>query len=1270
MGSHRSKEDEILKISTFVFVTNFPKQFKAKNLWNTYKQYRYVVDAFILIRRAKDGKRFGFVRFIKVLDVDHLVSNLCTVWVGRYKIHANVARFQRAPLHTSSNQYKSNGKKRHNTCNGSNDKGTKGYVNSYAHAVKGFKPVNVELESILALVLDDTCLNQQDYSQCLMGKIKEFASLSNLKVVLASEGFDQVIIRYMGGHWIMLEFLSVKVKKKFESSVGIGSWFSQIQQASVDFTVDRRIAWVELEGGKVRRIGCDKEVPGWVPDFVDESDDETDSDKESIEGELNVGQFKNEYNMEGDSECEEVPETKLADESPILNSDEASVGQNVARSEDPFNIYDLLNKKKENTTGSKEDDSLKHPPGFTPKEIPEDHFHKTFGSKKESGEGIHITHEDEVGSKKDLKEDGMESVCSGHFNKPKIPCSGGSMIHFMDELVKVGETMGLAQKAKKDWVKELCVTHMVNFLALQETKMETIDFFAIKSCWGNFAFDFIHSDSVGNSGGILCVWDSNSFKKLNSTVSDYFVIIRGDWMSNGKKLLIILVYAPQELTEKKMLWDYLSHAIANWQGEVIIMGDFNEVRNKAERFGLVFNVQGANIFNYFISSAGLEEVPLGAVTLDRYLSDHWPILLCESKIDYGPIPFWFFHYWFEVEGFDKLVEDSWNEAPVDVSNAMSNLMKKLKYLKEKIRVWNIEKRRSSRINKHSLKAELAELDMIIDNGEGNANVINKRTKRNQLAIRGVLVEGNWIKAPDLVKSEFLSHFKNWFAQPQVSRLNLNSSFPRNLSSIQQADLEIEVSKEEVKRVVWDCGINKSPSPDGFTFGFYRHFWNLIENDVVEAVKYFFHQGSFPKGCNSSFIALISKNPEANMVKDYRTISLIGSLYKIIAKILANRLVVVLGDLVNEKKQSLIFKVDFEKAYDSVRWDYLDDVLKKLDPRMPLIFKGLGMFKGIVLGPMMQVSHMFYADDAVLLGQWSDSNIDTIVCVLECFHRASGLRINVSKSKLMGISVNEEKIAQATLKIGCSILKAPFSYLGSKVGGLMSRIQSWNEIVESMVARLLKWKMKTLSIGGSGTDLCGKKSIWVKWNHVLVLKEKGGLGVSSLYALNRALMFKWIWRFITHSSSLWARVIKAIHGEDRKIGKNSKAAYPYLWLDIVNETELFKKKDIDIYEPRGGMEHSQLVDLLATVEGVVLVDMRDRPWIKAMPIKVNVHAWKVRLDCLPTRLNISQRGMDIGSILCPICDTARLCRGDEGGGEGDGGGGAAVGAAMEVVVAAV
>ena len=60
---------------------------------------------------------------------------------------------------------------------------------------------------------------------------------------------------------------------------------------------------------------------------------------------------------------------------------------------------------------------------------------------------------------------------------------------------------GLAQKAKKDWVKELCFNNKVNFLALQETKREEIDLFSIRSWWGNSMFEHLHSNAVGNSGG-------------------------------------------------------------------------------------------------------------------------------------------------------------------------------------------------------------------------------------------------------------------------------------------------------------------------------------------------------------------------------------------------------------------------------------------------------------------------------------------------------------------------------------------------------------------------------------------------------------------------------------------------------------------------------------------------------------------------------------------------------------------------------------------------
>nr|GEX00497.1 RNA-directed DNA polymerase, eukaryota [Tanacetum cinerariifolium] len=927
-------------------------QSNAKNQWNACTQYVYVVDAFIPNRRSKAGKRFGFVRFIKVFDVKRFVNNLCTVWIGRHRIQANVARKDKGEIDTS---------------------------NSYAHVVKGGSPVNGEVDNNPALVLDESCLNLQDYSRCLMGKL---------------------------------------------------------QQASTDFITDKRVTWVELEG-KAYWVRA-KEVLGWVLDFVEQDDEESDSDDEHSEGELNGDILRSNKDLEGDNEKDLIPDTVFEDNLPKPHDGEASVGQNEMH--------------------------LKYPPGFTPKEDVETNVEqskKRNGYVREVGEDSNRSDDMKSASKRIIsKEEGTKSVCSGHIKKSETPRSGGSILSLMDELVKAGQTMGY---------------NMDGY-------------------------------SVGNSGWILCVWETNSFKKLNATVSDYLVMIRGTGVTNGKSFLIISVYAPQELTEKKLLWDYLCHVIANWKGEVIVMGDFNEVRNKNERFGSVFNMQGANAFNSFISSAGLEEVPFG------------------------------------VDGFEKLVNETWSEAHVDMSNAMLNLMKRLKYLKKKIRAWNNDMRKYSKNNKLTFKVELENLDSIIDKREG------------------VLENETWIDNPVLVKNEFLSHFKNRFERPKEARLNLNMKFPCKLTFVQQSDLEIDVSNNEIKRVVWDYGVDKSPGPDGFTFGFNRHFWKLIENDVVATMKYFFQIGSIPKCCNSSFIALISKIPDAKMVKDFRPISLIVSLYKIIAKILANRLVVVLKDIVNE-----------------VVW---------MDLRLSLIFMGFGDCEwephgGILILQWSQtrrssISLFIYFDYGKPLYFISksrgcgDSNIDTIFHVLECFHRALGLCINTSKSKLMRIATDVDRAEQVASKIG-----------------------------------------------------------------------------------------------------------------------NSKSDHTSIWRDIVQEMEVFKKQEshkrIDVAAklthssvaysfrraPKSGEEQSQLADLLTTIEGVSLVSMNDRwvwslegsgnfsvasvrkliddrrlpdissktRWIKAVPIKVIVHALKVRLDSLPARLNISRRGMDIAFIFCSICAIA-------------------------------
>nr|GFB71070.1 RNA-directed DNA polymerase, eukaryota [Tanacetum cinerariifolium] len=389
---------------------------------------------------------------------------------------------------------------------------------------------------------------------------------------------------------------------------------------------------------------------------------------------------------------------------------------------------------------------------------------------------------------------------------------------------------------------------------------------------------------------------------MNHMILDYFVIIRGVWLKSGMDLLIITV------------------------------------------FGSNFNSQSADAFNSFIDNVGLEEVPLGgsaftwchkstskmskldrflvyvnlfnscphlsAITLDRYLSDHRPILLRETDFDFGPIPFCFFHHWFEIDGFYKFVYETWCSAPIDRSNGMCNMAGKLKFLKNKIREWVKSKRCERKVLSDNLKEELRLVDDVIDLGSGKDEVVQKRAE-----IVNSLRKIDHMQAMDMAqktklkwaieRDENSSFFHGIFDKPVERRATIDMSYPRSLLDEQRDEIEREVSKEEIKTTVWGCGSDKSPRPDGFTFDFYRKFWSIIENDVYASVNHFFNNGDIPASCNSSFIALIPKIPDANLVKDFRPINLIGSIYKIIAKILVNRLVTVLGDIVNEVQSAFI-----------------------------------------------------------------------------------------------------------------------------------------------------------------------------------------------------------------------------------------------------------------------------------------------------------------------------------------------------------------------------
>ncbi|GJV10993.1 hypothetical protein Tco_1352534 [Tanacetum coccineum] len=211
-----------------------------------------------------------------------------------------------------------------------------------------------------------------------------------------------------------------------------------------------------------------------------------------------------------------------------------------------------------------------------------------------------------------------------------------------------------------------------------------------------------------------------------------------------------------------------------WDGECVIMGDFNEVRSEQEMYGSVFNVHSA-------------------------------------------------------KDFDKLVKDTWMHLDIADSYGMIQLKKKLQALKIIIKEWTKNAKKCSYKKKSSIQSKLSDIDKIIDQGgmaqkakvrwaiEGDENtkyfhgILNN--KRSQLAIRGVFVNGDWIVEPNDVKSKFLKHFSSQFDRPDTHRICLADEFNNQLSLEQQDDLKRTVSIEEIKRAVWDCGTDKSHGPD-------------------------------------------------------------------------------------------------------------------------------------------------------------------------------------------------------------------------------------------------------------------------------------------------------------------------------------------------------------------------------------------------------------------------------------------------------------------------
>lgn len=159
-------------------------------------------------------------------------------------------------------------------------------------------------------------------------------------------------------------------------------------------------------------------------------------------------------------------------------------------------------------------------------------------------------------------------------------------------------------------------------------------------------------------------------------------------------------------------------------------------------------------------------------------------------------------------------------------------------------------------------------------------------KRRKNTIEIIEIGGESVDDPAQIKMEASNFFKKIFKEEFLTRPILENLDFNQISPEQAKTLTEQFTNEEIVEAMASCDTDKAPGPDGFNFKFVKSAWNTIKHDMYEIVHKFWDTSRLPRGCNTAYIALIPKVTNPASFKDYRPISMVGCIYKIIAKLMS------------------------------------------------------------------------------------------------------------------------------------------------------------------------------------------------------------------------------------------------------------------------------------------------------------------------------------------------------------------------------------------------
>nr|XP_027062801.1 uncharacterized protein LOC113689183 [Coffea arabica] len=361
----------------------------------------------------------------------------------------------------------------------------------------------------------------------------------------------------------------------------------------------------------------------------------------------------------------------------------------------------------------------------------------------------------------------------------------------------------------------------------------------------------------------------------------------------------------------------------NWENE-------REIRQRLDR--------GLSTINWCqnFDKAECEHVETLGSDHSMLLIDNWP------RIEKRRSRFFLDKRWLKRDDINQVVEQAWTQ-PVE-GNSVYRITRQVANCRVTLLKWKNRFTGNSLLRINEVKQQIKEIKDSKDSGFKD-KIAELKTQLKEAYSKE---EQFWAQKArvDCSDSEGLAEILN--------------GIPRTITTEMNDKLTREVDEMEIKSALFSMNPNKTPGQDGTSLLFFQKFWHVVKPDLIAAIRHFFQSSNMPKSWNHTVISLIPKIQNPTNLKSNRPISLCNVVYKVISKILANRLKNVLSHCINKNQAAFIpgkqildnvilsheylhymknkkqgqnglmaMKLDMSKAYDRVEWKFLDAMMDKM-----------------------------------------------------------------------------------------------------------------------------------------------------------------------------------------------------------------------------------------------------------------------------------------------------------------------------------------------------